>query len=125
MPCGCGGAAGELPFWVDRVDPEWTCGMGRAMACGANETATCTGAGRRCTLTPTVNASIALPTYALGMLRQRACFGAVERWEREKRVSFGWVAFLRFDAGFFAPLPPLSAFAAQGDGVYLGSNRKL
>ena len=100
-----------LSSWIDATDHECA-SFSATLHCGADETAWCSGERRRCAA-PATAAEVPLPTWALGMLRQRECLGAVARYEAANHADFGWVAFLRFDAGFFAPLPPLSAFAVQ------------
>ena len=56
----------------------------------------------------------------LGILRWMGCLAQLEARERARPGGrFDWVVVARFDLTYFAPLPPLRAFAANGAGVHL------
>ena len=59
----------------------------------------------------------------LGILRWMGCLAQLEARERARPGGrFDWVVVARFDLTYFAPLPPLRAFAANGAGVHLPAN---
>ena len=66
---------------------------------------------------------LSLHKSQLGILRWYRCLGRLETRERAREGgAFDWVVVARFDLSYFAPLPPLRAFAAHGRGVHLPAN---
>ena len=57
----------------------------------------------------------------LGVLRWMRCLRHLRTREAQRSTPFDWVLVARFDLGYFAPLPPLSAFTNQR-GVHLPAN---
>ena len=66
-----------LSSWIDATDHECA-SFSATLHCGADETAWCSGERRRCSA-PAAATDVPLPTWALGMLRQRECLGGPRR----------------------------------------------
>ena len=60
------------------------------------------------------------PSGALGLLRLRGCYQHVIERERTRMPPrrYDWVTFLRFDMGFYKPLPSLAEFARIGAALF-------
>jgi hypothetical protein len=65
--------------------------------------------------------TVRFPASRLGVLRWLRCLQHLHSREALRSTPFDWVLVARFDNGYFAPLPPLSAFTSQ-HGVHLPAN---